>query len=218
MLSKMMHIFGINFCRFRVGQIFEFVKPTLFLKTYLGVVYLSLSKQYDPYWYTLDGNAGWDIDLSVAPMDSTSLKIRLTRTIPKFCPKIVLQKWVQSFSFVKKSFLTFKIISALTGSFLPIFEDLVPGTGVSSSNLSIPARSRSRRRWSSSSTCFWIRSANSFTASLFRQDRFNRTTSIRYQCRKTTVLSCHRCLINTGVEKRTTFKYRLEFWSLDVSK
>ncbi len=28
--------------------------------------------------------------------------------------------------------------------------------------------------------------------------------------RKTTVLSSHRCLINTGVEKRTTFNYRLE--------
>ncbi len=29
----------------------------------------------------------------------------------------------------------------------------------------------------------------------------NRTARIRHQCRKTTVLSCHRCLINTGVEK-----------------
>jgi len=29
----------------------------------------------------------------------------------------------------------------------------------------------------------------------------NRTAHIRYQCSKTTVLSYHRCLINTGVEK-----------------
>ncbi len=29
----------------------------------------------------------------------------------------------------------------------------------------------------------------------------NRTACIRHQCRKTTVLSCHRCLLNTGVEK-----------------
>jgi hypothetical protein len=29
----------------------------------------------------------------------------------------------------------------------------------------------------------------------------NRTTHIRHQCRKTTVLSCRICLINTGVEK-----------------
>jgi len=29
----------------------------------------------------------------------------------------------------------------------------------------------------------------------------NRTTHMRHQCRKTTALSCHRCLINTGVEK-----------------
>ncbi len=29
----------------------------------------------------------------------------------------------------------------------------------------------------------------------------NRTAHIRHQCRKTIVLSCHRCLINTGVEK-----------------
>jgi hypothetical protein len=29
----------------------------------------------------------------------------------------------------------------------------------------------------------------------------NRTGHIRYQCRKTAVLSCYRCLIDTGVEK-----------------
>jgi len=29
----------------------------------------------------------------------------------------------------------------------------------------------------------------------------NRTAHIRHQCKKTAVLSCHRCLINTGVEK-----------------
>jgi hypothetical protein len=29
----------------------------------------------------------------------------------------------------------------------------------------------------------------------------NRTSCIRHQCRKTTVLSCNRCLNNTGVEK-----------------
>ncbi len=29
----------------------------------------------------------------------------------------------------------------------------------------------------------------------------NRTACIRDQCRKTTVFNCHRCLINTGVEK-----------------
>ncbi len=29
----------------------------------------------------------------------------------------------------------------------------------------------------------------------------NGTVRIRHQCKKTTVLSCHRCLINTGVEK-----------------
>jgi hypothetical protein len=29
----------------------------------------------------------------------------------------------------------------------------------------------------------------------------NRPACIRHQCRKTTVLSCHRCLINTGVDK-----------------
>ncbi len=37
----------------------------------------------------------------------------------------------------------------------------------------------------------------------------NRTGCIRPQCRKATVLSCHGCLISTGVEKQTTFKYRL---------
>ncbi len=29
----------------------------------------------------------------------------------------------------------------------------------------------------------------------------NRTANVRCPCRKTTVLCCHRCLINTGVEK-----------------
>ncbi len=31
--------------------------------------------------------------------------------------------------------------------------------------------------------------------------RLNRRAHIKHQCRKTIVLSCHRCLINTGVEK-----------------
>ncbi len=43
-------------------------------------------------------------------------------------------------------------------------------------------------------------------------DLTNRRACIRHQCRKTAVLSCHRCLINTGVQKITTFKYRLELW------
>jgi hypothetical protein len=30
---------------------------------------------------------------------------------------------------------------------------------------------------------------------------FNRTMGIRHQCRIMNVLSCHRCLINTGIEK-----------------
>ncbi len=35
----------------------------------------------------------------------------------------------------------------------------------------------------------------------FVLDLTNRTVCIRHQCRKTAVLSCHRCLIDTGVEK-----------------
>jgi hypothetical protein len=34
---------------------------------------------------------------------------------------------------------------------------------------------------------------------------YNRTAHIRHQCRNTTVLTCHRCLINTGVKKWTIF-------------
>ncbi len=30
---------------------------------------------------------------------------------------------------------------------------------------------------------------------------YNKRACIRHQCRKAAVLSCHRCLINTGVEK-----------------
>ncbi len=33
----------------------------------------------------------------------------------------------------------------------------------------------------------------------------NRTTHNRQSCRKTMVLSCHRCLTNTGVEKMNYF-------------
>jgi hypothetical protein len=33
------------------------------------------------------------------------------------------------------------------------------------------------------------------------KDQSTRTVHIRHQCRKTIVLSCHRSLINTGVEK-----------------
>ncbi len=38
-------------------------------------------------------------------------------------------------------------------------------------------------------------------AMLMRNAWPNRRAHIRHQCRKATVLSCHRCLINTGVEK-----------------
>jgi 6-phosphofructokinase len=33
---------------------------------------------------------------------------------------------------------------------------------------------------------------------------YNRRTCIRHQCRKTIVLRCHRCLINTVIEKMNT--------------
>jgi hypothetical protein len=46
----------------------------------------------------------------------------------------------------------------------------------------------------------------------------NRTVCSRHHCMKITVLSCHRCLIKTGVEGETTFKYRLEFWPPGASK
>jgi hypothetical protein len=46
----------------------------------------------------------------------------------------------------------------------------------------------------------------------------NRKAYIIHQCRKTTVLSCHRCLINPGVEKWTTFQFGVELWPPDVSK
>jgi len=38
----------------------------------------------------------------------------------------------------------------------------------------------------------------------------NITLCIRHQCIKRTVLYCHRCLTNTGVEKMNHIKYRLE--------
>jgi hypothetical protein len=44
----------------------------------------------------------------------------------------------------------------------------------------------------------------------FTHQMANGTVHIRHQCSKTTVLSCHRCLIHSGIEKRTIFKYRFE--------
>jgi hypothetical protein len=46
----------------------------------------------------------------------------------------------------------------------------------------------------------------------------NRTARIRHLCRKTIVLSCHRCPINVVLKKWTSFKFRFEFWLPDVSK
>ncbi len=58
-----------------------------------------------------------------------------------------------------------------------------------------------------------------FSLDIYVNNRYyNWRAHIRHQCRKTTVLSCHRCLINTDVKKETTFKYRLELWPPDVSK
>ncbi len=37
----------------------------------------------------------------------------------------------------------------------------------------------------------------------------NRTANIRHQCRKITLLSCHRCLINTGVEKMNNISLQI---------
>jgi hypothetical protein len=42
------------------------------------------------------------------------------------------------------------------------------------------------------------------------RDTYNKTAGIRHQCRKTTVLRCHRCLINTDVEKTKKIKYRIQ--------
>jgi hypothetical protein len=53
-----------------------------------------------------------------------------------------------------------------------------------------------------------IRCSNNF--SMKKTIFHNGAVHTRHQCRKTIVLSCHRCLINTCVEKITTFKYRLE--------
>ena len=42
------------------------------------------------------------------------------------------------------------------------------------------------------------------------KNKSNGTACIRHQCRKTDVLSCHRFLINSGVEKMKKIKYGLE--------
>ncbi len=46
-----------------------------------------------------------------------------------------------------------------------------------------------------------ITGAYNFIIGHIYSDIFNRTAHIRQQCRKATVFSCHRCLINMGVEK-----------------
>ncbi len=49
------------------------------------------------------------------------------------------------------------------------------------------------------------------------KNKVNWRAHIRHQCRKTTVLNCHRCLINTVLKKWAAFKYRLDLWPPDVS-
>ncbi len=45
-----------------------------------------------------------------------------------------------------------------------------------------------------------------------------KTSRIRHQCRKTTVLSCQICLINTGVdEQHLNIDYRQELWPPEMS-
>jgi len=46
------------------------------------------------------------------------------------------------------------------------------------------------------------------TQNILKIQMANRTVHIRHQFRKTTVLSCHRCLINTGAERVNNIKYR----------
>jgi hypothetical protein len=43
-----------------------------------------------------------------------------------------------------------------------------------------------------------------FVAILLYINFSNRTARIRQECRRATVLSCHRCIINTGIEKMNT--------------
>ncbi len=43
-----------------------------------------------------------------------------------------------------------------------------------------------------------------------KEPKTSNRAHISCQCRKTTVLSCHRCLINTAVEKMATFKFMSE--------
>ncbi len=45
----------------------------------------------------------------------------------------------------------------------------------------------------------------------------NRTARISYQCRKTNVISCHRCLINTGVEEKNIYIYDKNISQLKAS-
>ncbi len=45
-----------------------------------------------------------------------------------------------------------------------------------------------------------------FKIKFYIKKMFNRTAHIRHLCRKTTVLSYHRCLIKTGVEKMSNIK------------
>jgi len=46
-----------------------------------------------------------------------------------------------------------------------------------------------------------VKGSSPAAAAYTQNGRDDRRARIRHQCTKTTALSCHRCLINTGVEK-----------------
>ncbi len=53
---------------------------------------------------------------------------------------------------------------------------------------------------------------------LIKQHLLQWTPHIRHQCRRTSVLSFHRCKLTLALKKWTTFKYRLQLWPSDVYK
>jgi hypothetical protein len=60
-----------------------------------------------------------------------------------------------------------------------------------------------RNLWQLKTTVFlhWCLLFAIYIGEMLMLAKANGTAYIRHQCRKATVLSCHRCLVNTGVEK-----------------
>ncbi len=112
-----------------------------------------------------------------------------------------------------KSFLKFSLRGKFSSNFYPTQEKRIWDLGWEQLTLGLGSAKTTNKVNYNSATCkktqnlqvteeAWVNDF-SFVVQYVMKENYirNGTTCIRHQCRKTAVTSCHRCLINSGVEK-----------------